>query len=45
MQLIIKIIALLSSIIGVMAVVTGSKVLLGMFYPDYQYYNISMSKC
>ncbi len=49
MEIVIKIIAILASIIGIMAVITGSRVLLGMFDPGYDYftsliaYNVIMS--
>jgi len=48
MKIIMRIIAVLASIIGIMAAITGSGVLLGMFDPGYQYfltlivYNITM---
>ena len=38
MKIIIRIIAVLASIIGIMAAITGSRVLLGMFDPGYQYF-------
>jgi len=48
MKILIKIVAVLAAIMGLMAVVTGSRVLLGLFDPGYQYftallvYNITM---
>jgi len=38
MKIVIKIIAVLASIIGIMAVITGTSVLLGLFDPGYQYF-------
>jgi len=38
MKIIIKIVAVLAMIIGLMAAVTGSRVLLGLFDPGYQYF-------
>ncbi len=38
MKIIIRIIAVLASIIGIMAAITGSRVLLGSFDPGYQYF-------
>ena len=38
MKIIIRIIAVLASIIGIMAAITGSRVLLGNFDPGYQYF-------
>ncbi len=38
MKIITKIIAVLASIIGTMAAITGSRVLLGMFNPGYEYF-------
>ena len=38
MKIAIKIIAVLASIIGIMATITGSRVLLGMFNPGYEYF-------
>ena len=38
MKIVIRIVALLAAIIGIMAVVTGSRVLLGLLDPGYQYY-------
>ena len=38
MKIIHKIIAVLAAIIGLMAVVTGSRVLLGLFDPGYKYF-------
>ncbi|MCK5456447.1 MAG: hypothetical protein KAI45_04915 [Melioribacteraceae bacterium] len=38
MKIIIRIISVLASIIGIMAAITGSRVLLGMFDPGYQYF-------
>ncbi len=38
MRIIIKIISVLAIIIGIMAVVTGSRVLLGVFDPGYKYF-------
>ncbi len=43
MKIVIKIVAVLATIIGIMAVVTGSRVLLGGFDPDYQYFNSLVS--
>lgn len=40
MKIIIRIIAVLASIIGIMAAITGSRVLLGNFDPGYQYFTI-----
>lgn len=48
MKIIIRIIAVLASIIGILAAITGSRVLLGTFDPGYQYfttlivYNVTM---
>lgn len=39
MNIVIKIVAVLATIIGIMVIVTGSRVLLGLFVPDYQYFN------
>ena len=38
MKIVIKIIAVLASIIGIMAAITGTRVLLGMFDPGYEYF-------
>ena len=38
MKIVIKIISVLAIIVGIMAVVTGSRVLLGVFDPDYKYF-------
>ena len=38
MKIIIRIIAVLAIMIGIMAAITGSSVLLGMFDPGYQYF-------
>ncbi len=38
MNIVIKIVAVLATIIGIMAVVTGSRVLVGMFDPGYNYF-------
>jgi len=38
MKIAIKIVAVLATIIGIMAVVTGSRVLIGMFDPGYNYF-------
>lgn len=38
MKIVIKIIAVLASIIGIMATITGSRVLLGLFDPGYEYF-------
>ncbi len=38
MKIIIRIIAVLASIIGIMAAINGSRVLLGMFDPGYEYF-------
>ena len=38
MKIVIRIIAVVASIIGIMAVITGSRVLLGMFDPGYEYF-------
>ncbi len=38
MKIVTKIIAVLASIIGTMAAITGSRVLLGMFNPGYEYF-------
>ena len=48
MKIVMKIVAVLATIIGIMAVVTGSRVLTGMFDPGYNYftelisYNVTM---
>jgi len=48
MNILMKIIAVLAATMGLMAVVTGSRVLLGLFDPGYQYftslivYNVTM---
>ncbi|MEE9432192.1 MAG: hypothetical protein V3V16_14170 [Melioribacteraceae bacterium] len=38
MKIVIKIISVLAIIVGIMAVVTGSRVLLGVFDPGYKYF-------
>jgi hypothetical protein len=38
MKTIIRIVAVLAAIVGIMAVITGSRVLLGFFDPGYQYF-------
>ncbi len=38
MKIVIKIIAVFASIIGIMATITGARVLLGMFDPGYEYF-------
>jgi len=38
MKIVTKIIAVLASIIGTMAAITGSRILLGMFNPGYEYF-------
>jgi len=38
MKIVIRIVAVAAAIIGIMAVVTGSRVLLGLFDPSYQYF-------
>ncbi len=38
MKIVLKIIALLAAIMGIMASITGTRVLLGMFDPGYQYF-------
>lgn len=38
LKLIIRIVAVLAAIMGIIAVITGSRVLLGMFDPGYQYF-------
>ena len=38
MKIVIKVVAALALIMGLMAVITGSRVLLGLFDPGYQYY-------
>lgn len=38
MKIIIKIVAVLAAIMGIMPTITGSRVLLGMFDPGYQYF-------
>ena len=38
MKIVIRIVAVLAAIIGTMAVVTGSRVLIGIFDPGYQYF-------
>ena len=38
MKILINIIAVLAAIVGTMAVITGSRVLLGLFNPDYEYF-------
>jgi hypothetical protein len=43
MKIVIKIIAVLAAIMGIMAVITGSRVLLGMFDPGYQYFTSLVS--
>ncbi|PIQ08413.1 MAG: hypothetical protein COW71_11915 [Ignavibacteriales bacterium CG18_big_fil_WC_8_21_14_2_50_31_20] len=43
MKILIKIIAVLAAIIGIMAVITGSRVLLGLFDPGYQYFTVLVS--
>jgi uncharacterized membrane protein len=43
MKYINKVVALLAAIIGIMAVVTGSRVLLGLFDPGYNYFTALIS--
>lgn len=43
MKIVIKIVAVLAVIIGLLAAVTGTRVLLGLFDPDYQYFTILIS--
>ena len=43
MKIVIKIVAVLATLIGIMAVITGSRVLLGLFVPDYQYFTSLVS--
>ena len=38
MKIVIKIIAVFAAIMGIMAAITGTRVLLGMFDPGYQYF-------
>lgn len=38
MKITVKIIAVLATIIGIMTIITGLRVLLGMFDPGYQYF-------
>ncbi|VAX22898.1 hypothetical protein MNBD_IGNAVI01-697 [hydrothermal vent metagenome] len=38
MKILIKIVAVLAALMGLMALVTGSRVLLGLFDPGYQYF-------
>lgn len=38
MKIIVKIVAVLAAIMGIMPTITGSRVLLGMFDPGYQYF-------
>ena len=38
MKIFIRIVAVAAAIMGIMAVVTGSRVLLGLFDPGYQYF-------
>jgi len=40
MKIVVKIIAVLAAIMGIMAAITGTRVLLGVFDPDYQYFTI-----
>ncbi len=40
MKIVIKIAAIFAVIIGLLAVVTGSRVLLGLFDPGYQYFTL-----
>jgi len=48
MKILLKIVAVVAAIMGLMAVITGSRVLLGVFDPGYQYftallvYNVTM---
>ena len=43
MKIVIKIVAVLAVIIGLLAAVTGTRVLLGLFDPGYQYFTILIS--
>ncbi len=43
MKIAIRIVAVLATLIGIMAVVTGSRVLLGLFDPGYQYFTSLIS--
>lgn len=38
MKIVIRIVAVLAALVGIMAVVAGSRVLLGLLVPDYQYF-------
>ena len=38
MKIVVRIVAVATAIMGIMAVVTGSRVLLGMFDPGYQFF-------
>ncbi len=40
MKIVIRIVAVAAAIVGIMAVVTGSRVLLGVFDPEYQYFTV-----
>lgn len=40
MKIFIRIVAIVAAIMGIMAVVTGSRVLLGVFDPGYQYFTV-----
>ncbi len=43
MKIVIKIVAVVAAIMGLMAVITGSRVLLGVFDPGYQYFTTLIS--
>ena len=38
MKIVIRIVAVLAALVGIMAVVAGSRVLLGLLVPDYQFF-------
>jgi hypothetical protein len=40
MKILIKIVAIVASLLGIMAAITGSRVLLGVFDPGYQYFTV-----
>ena len=40
MKIVIRIVAVIAALMGIMAVVTGSRVLLGLFDPGYQYFTV-----
>jgi len=43
MKIVIKVIAVLAVIIGLLAAITGTRVLLGLFDPGYQYFTLLIS--